>query len=69
MNYVLSQTKYVKDAIEQDINVWILKKTSSAGRQKGLTGYCFKCIDRPFCLQTDDIYYSSSLLNHGNINI
>ena len=24
-------------------------------RQKGLTGYCFKYIDRPFCLQTDDV--------------
>ena len=31
--------------------------TSSAGRQKGLTGYCFKFIDRPFCLETDDLYF------------
>ena len=28
---------------------------SSAWRQKGLTGYCFKYIDRPFCLQSDDM--------------
>ena len=28
---------------------------SSARRQKGLTGYCFKYIDRPFCLQTDTV--------------
>ena len=26
---------------------------SSAWRQKGITGYCFKYIDRPFCLRTD----------------
>ena len=23
--------------------------------QKGLTGYCCKYIDRPFCLQTDEL--------------
>ena len=28
----------------------------SARRQKGLTGYCFKYIDRPFCLRTDIVY-------------
>ena len=28
---------------------------SSARRQKGLTGYCFKYIDRSFYLQTDDL--------------
>ena len=26
------------------------KLISAAWRQKGLTGYCFKYIDRPFCL-------------------
>ena len=26
----------------------------SAWRQKGLTGYCFKYTDRPFCLWIDD---------------
>ena len=26
---------------------------SSTRRQKGLTDYCFKYIDRPFCRQTD----------------
>ena len=26
---------------------------SSAGRQKGLTFYCFKYIEKPFCLHTD----------------
>ena len=30
--------------------------SSSAGRQKGLTGYCFKYIERPFCLQTDVMF-------------
>ena len=29
---------------------------SSAWRQKDLTGYCFKYIDRPFCLRTDELY-------------
>ena len=29
---------------------------SSVRRQKGLTGYCLSEIDRPFRLQTDDIY-------------
>ena len=29
---------------------------SSARRQKVLTGYCFKYVDRPFCLRTDDDY-------------
>ena len=28
---------------------------SAARRQKGLTGYCFKYIDRPFCLRTGDL--------------
>ena len=32
----------------------------SARRQKGLTGYCFKYIDRPFCLQTDEALCSLS---------
>ena len=27
--------------------------SSSAQRQKGLSGYCFKYVDRPFCLQTE----------------
>ena len=31
------------------------KHNSSAQRQKSLTGYCFKNIDRPFCLQTDEL--------------
>ena len=31
-----------------------LKYISSVRRQKGLTGYCFTYIDRPFCLRTDD---------------
>ena len=33
----------------------MVKTMLSAHRQKGLTGYCFKYIDRPFCLQTDDV--------------
>ena len=32
------------------------KHNSSAWRQKGLTGYCFKYIDRGFCLRTDELY-------------
>ena len=44
----------------------------SVRRQKGLTGYSFKYIDRPFCLQTDDIggennYYNRSDGIHDNI--
>ena len=31
------------------------KHSSSVWRQKGLTGYCFKYTDRPFCLQTDEL--------------
>ena len=27
---------------------------TSVQRQKGLTGYCFNYIDRPFCLQTNE---------------
>ena len=27
------------------------------GGQKGLTGYCFKYIDRPFCLQADELHF------------
>ena len=33
--------------------------TSSAWRQKGLTGYCFKYIDRPFCLRTGGMTLSA----------
>ena len=29
---------------------------SSVWRQKGLTGYCLKYVDRPFCLQADVLY-------------
>ena len=32
----------------------------SARRQRGLTGYCFKYIDRPSCLQTDDMHLLST---------
>ena len=35
---------------------------SSPWRQKGLTGYGFKYIDRPFCLRTDEMYF----YNHSN---
>ena len=35
--------------------------TSSARRQKGLTGYCFKYIERPLCLQTDEIILSKNI--------
>ena len=38
----------------------------SVQRQKGLTGYCFKYIDRPFCLHTDDFIcsiYSTFIVN------
>ena len=33
------------------------KLMSSTWRQKGLTGYCFKYTDRPFCLRDDDVYF------------
>ena len=26
-------------------------------RRKGLIGYCFKYIDRPFCLRTENYFY------------
>ena len=32
--------------------------TPSAWRQEGLTGYCFKYIDRPFCLWTEYIWFN-----------
>ena len=32
------------------------KESRQLGRQKGLTGYCFKYIDRPFCLQSDEVH-------------
>ena len=32
----------------------LCENKSSVWRQKGLTGYCFKYTDRPFCLQTND---------------
>ena len=35
----------------------IYKTISSVWRRKGLTGYCFKYIDRPFCLWTDDFVH------------
>ena len=36
------------------LNSSVLTTILSAWRQKGLTGYCFKYTDRPFCLQVDD---------------
>ena len=33
------------------------KIMSSAQRQKGLTGYCFKFTDRPFCFRSDDVFW------------
>ena len=30
--------------------------------QKGLTDYCFKYIDRPFCLQPDDLYHTQPII-------
>ena len=35
------------------LSMLLHNSSSSAQRQKGLTGNCFKYIDRPFCLQTD----------------
>ena len=34
------------------------KMLTSVWRQKGLTGYCFKYTDRPFCLRTDALELS-----------
>ena len=48
---------------------------SSAQRQKGLTGYCFKYKDRPLCLRTNDMYnvnyaYSdSAVLIHTYVSV
>ena len=33
------------------------KFKSSAWRQRGLTGHCFKYIDRPICLQIDEMHF------------
>ena len=35
---------------------------SSVRRQKDLTGYCFKYIDRPYCLRTDDMYHKLTVV-------
>ena len=35
---------------------------------KGLTGYCFKCIDRPFRLRTDDVYLQFLWACHDHIS-
>ena len=37
------------------LNWSIINNTSSARRQKGLTSYCFKYVDGPFCLRTDNM--------------
>ena len=42
--------------IAQELAVSVHNR-SSAWRQKGLTGYWFKHIDRPFCLQADEVNY------------
>ena len=36
---------------------FVINDTSSAQWQKGLTGYCFKYVDWPFCLQTDVLFF------------
>ena len=41
-----------------------VKKYVSLEAKKGLIGYCFKYIDRPFCLQTDE--YSLNYLACGS---
>ena len=33
----------------------VISAEGIAWTQKGLTGYCFKYIDRPFCLQADEL--------------
>ena len=39
---------------------------SSGWRQKGLTGCCFKCIDRPFCLGADEMCHHSLYFLRSN---
>ena len=39
----------------------VARNNSSAQRQKGLTGYCVKYIDRPFCLGTDALHFERVL--------
>ena len=34
----------------------------------GLTGYCFKYIDRPFCLRTNDTVFNPSLI-HNSVSV
>ena len=40
------------------LNVSWQEHCSSVRRQKGLTGYCFKYTDRPFCLRADVLIIS-----------
>ena len=47
-----AETNWAEDLVSTHVtrlSVW---------RQKGLTGYCFKYIDRPFCLRADDLMIS-----------
>ena len=39
----------------------------SVQRQKGLTGYCFKYTDRPFCLRTDEMQWAHKSQDHNDV--
>ena len=60
LNWITFPSKIaISTLLPQNIVINLLLKLfvqyiTSARRQKGLTGYCFKYIDRPFYLQTDD---------------
>ena len=45
----------------------VSKTILSARRQKGLTEYCFKYIDRPFCLRTD--YFMTSYISQLHMGL
>ena len=42
---------------------------SSAWRQKDITGYGFKYIDRPLCLQTDELHRDSHFSDHSRFGL
>ena len=63
----LEQQIQISVNIGQNICANILVKsmnTYQLGGQKGPTGYCFKYIDRPFCLKTDDNWYGKCIDSH-----
>ena len=48
-------------SVSSSWNVEVLYLISFVRRQKGLTGYCFKYTDRPFCLRASDMLIGHEL--------